>query len=432
MSSFFAQRQALRAFQHRDFRLLFSGSIVVGFVMPMQFLTQVFWVQDHYPGRQVLYVGLIAASRGSAMLLFSLIGGAFADRFERRKVLLVCESTALGLSAIIALLMLTNPLGEWTILVLLLLTFAASANMAVDMPARTASIPAIVGMGDLSNAISLATIGQQLAFPIAILVTGALNEQFGSGQVYAGSLLAWALILPMISALKFRSTGEANRRRGMLGNIAEGLSYTRRDATIFAVISIVVVMQFIGMPGPATLGPVWMTTVLGLSKAQFGLMGMTWGFGTFAASFFFAYRHDLIRRGATLCFTTLMFAVCAIVFAHSRMIPLTAVANFGLGFALIGTMVSATTIVQHAVSDEMRGRVMGLFPLAMGLAMLNGAPVSAAGQIFGLEVVLPVLAWSTLVISGAIILWRPVLRRVNPQLRASPARQAGSHEPGPV
>ena len=432
MSSFFARRQALRAFQHRDFRLLFGGSIVVGFVMPMQFLSQIFWIQDHHPGRQVVYVGLIAASRGTGMLLFSFVGGALADRFERRRVLLACEVFALSTNAVIALLMLTSPFGEWTIAVLLLLTFAVAGNMAVDMPARSASIPAIVGAGDLSKAISLATIGQQLAFPIAILITGALNSRFGSGQVYAGSLLAWGLTIPMIAALRFHSTGAANRTRGVLGNIAEGLSYTRRDATIFAVISIVVITQFIGMPGPSALGPVWMTKVLGLSKAQFGLMGMTWGFGTLVASFFFAYHQGLMRRGSTLCFTTLMFAVCGIVFFHSRLIPLTAVANFGLGFALIGTMVSATTIVQHTVSDAMRGRVMGLFPLAMGLSMANGAAVSAAAQAFGLELVLTSLAWATLLISGAIILWRPVLRRVNPQLRASPARQSGSHEPGPV
>ena len=99
----------------------------------------------------------------------------------------------------------------------------------------------------------------------------AVVGRFGSGQVYAGSLLAWGLTIPMIAALKFHSTGAANRTRGVLGNIAEGLSYTRRDATIFAVISIVVITQFIGMPGPSALGPVWMTKVLGLSKAQFGL-----------------------------------------------------------------------------------------------------------------------------------------------------------------
>jgi predicted MFS family arabinose efflux permease len=194
----------------------------------------------------------------------------------------------------------------------------------------------------------------------------------------------------------------------------EGLRYTRRNTTIFAVVSIVIVLQMIGMPGPATLGPVWMTTVLGLSKAQFGLMGMTWGLGTFVASFFFAYHHRLVSRGSTLCFATLLFAVCAIVFAHSRFIPLTALVNFGLGFALIGTVVSSTTIVQHAVSDEMRGRVMGLFPLAMGLSLLDGAPVSAAGQWLGLEVVLPILAWTTLAVTGAIILSRPALRRAHP------------------
>lgn len=391
--------------------------------MPMQFLSQIFWIQDHHPGRQVLYVGLIAASRGTAMLLFSFVGGAIADRFERRRVLLACESTALGLSAVIALLLLTNPFAEWTIAVLLVLTFAAAANMAVDMPARIASLPSVVGMEDLSNAIGLATIGQQLAFPIAILITGALNDQFGSGRVYTGSLLAWALILPMIASLRFHSAGGARHRRGMVENVVQGLKYTRRDATIFAVISIVVVTQAIGMPGPATLGPVWMTKVLGLTKAQFGLMGMTWGLGTLAASFFFAYRHDLARKGATLCVMTLLFSVCAIGFAHSRFIPLTAVVNFGLGFALIGTMVSSTTIVQHTVSEEMRGRVMGLFPLAMGLSMLNGAPVSAAGQWLGLEVVFPIIAWATLLLSGAIIFGRPALRRVDPgtRLRSSPA-----------
>ena len=415
--------RGLRALSHRDFRLLFGASIVAGFVMPVQFLSQIFWIQDHHEGRQVLYVGLVAASRGSAMLLFSFVGGAFADRFERRRVLLACESTSLALGALTALLLLANPFGEWTIAVLLVLTFAAAANMAIDMPARQSSIPSVVGMTDLSNAIGLATIGQQLAFPFAILITGALNDLFGSGKVYAGSLLAWVLILPMIGALKFHSAGGVRPASGMLRNVGEGLRYTKRDATIFAVISIVVVTQAVGMPGPATLGPVWMTKVLGLTKAQFGLMGMTWGFGTLAASFFFAYRHDLVRKGSTLCAMTLLFSVCAIGFAHSRFIPLTALVNFGLGFALIGTMVSSTTIVQHTVSEEMRGRVMGLFPLAMGLSMLNGAPVSAAGQWLGLEVVFPILAWVTLILAGAIIFWRPALRRVDPgtQLRSSPA-----------
>ncbi len=412
--SFFARHQAVRALGHRDFRLLLAGSTLVSFVMPLQFLTQIFWVQDHYHARSVVYVGLIAASRGLAMLLFSLIGGAIADRFERRRVLLACESAAFSLNAVIALLMLANPFGEGTVVAILAFTFLAAGNMAIDMPARSASTPAIVGMEDLANGISLQMIFNQLSFPLTLPLVGFLNSHFDAGRVYAGSLVAWVFIIPLISMLRYRSRGEADRGRGFVGNIRDGLAYTRRDPTIFGVISIILVMQVVGMPGVATLGPVWMTQVLHLSKAQFGLIAMTWGLGALAASFFFAHQHALIRRGSTLCANVIVFALAAIVFGHSRIIPVTAVANFCLGFAMVGTMVGSSTIVQHVVSDEMRGRVMGLFPLAMGFSMLNAAPISGLGQLFGLEVVVPAFGWASLVLAVAIITARPTLRRVHP------------------
>jgi predicted MFS family arabinose efflux permease len=153
-----------------------------------------------------------------------------------------------------------------------------------------------------------------------------------------------------------------------------------------------------------------MTDVLGLSKAQFGFMAMTWGIGTVIASFFFAFRRHYATRGSTLCATVVGFSIFAIVFAHSRIVPLTALVNMGLGFCVVGTMVTATTLVQKAVSDDMRGRVLGLFPLAQGCSMLAAAPVSWAGQSFGLPVVFPILAWTTLVVTGMVVLRQPTLR----------------------
>lgn len=400
------------ALSHRDFRLLLIGSAAVSFVMPMQFITQVFWVQDTYPKHDVLFVGLLGASRGLAMLVFSLLGGAFADRFERRRVLLVCECAALSINALIAVLMLTTPLGGATIGLLVVLTFMASGNMAIDIPTRTASTPAVVGMQDLPSAITLQMVAQQMTFPLALPLVGFLNSAMDGGKVYALTLLAWVVIIPLISMLRFRSIGEANRTEGMLGNIRSGLKYARADSTIFAVIAAVFAMQCIGMPGPATLGPVWMREVLGLSKAQFGFMAMTWGIGTFVASFFFAFRREYATRGITLCFTVIGFSICAIGFAHSRYVPLTALVNAGLGFCLVGTMVTASTLVQKTVSNEMRGRVLGLFPLAMGFSMLGAAPVGWIGQSFGLPVVFAVLAWATLFATSAIVLRQPALRRI--------------------
>ncbi|MCL4232152.1 MAG: MFS transporter [Dehalococcoidia bacterium] len=420
--AFFERHQSLRSLAHRDFRLLLAGATLTGLVMPVQFLTQVFWVQQEYPQRSVLYVGLIAVSRGLAMLIFSLVGGAIADRFERRKVLLGCASAAFLFSTMVSALMLYNPFGQAAMAALLCLTFLAAAAMAIDMPARTAAIPSVVGMADMGNAISLNMVAQQLTIPLSLPLVGALNSVFAPGEVYAGTLLAWAAILPLLAALRFRSIGSANRALSMLGNIREGLSYTRRDAAIFGVIAMVLALQVVGMPGPATLGPLWMTEVLGLSKSQFGMIAMTWGLGAFMASFFFARQHGLARRGATLCMMTYIFAVSAIIFGHSRFVPLTAAVNFILGFAQVGTMVTAATVVQHLVRDEMRGRVMGLFPLAMGLAMLNAGPVSVAGQAVGLEVVVPALAWALLVISALITLGLPALWRAHPQvLERAPA-----------
>jgi len=417
----------LAALRHRDFRLLLAGSAAVGFVMPMQFLTQIFWIQDRYPDRDVLYVSLVAASRGSAMLFFGLVGGAFADRFERRKVLMACQAASLVTGACVAFLMVVEPFGQANIAVLLVLTFAAAGAMGVDQPARTASTPAIVGMGDLSSAITLQMVAQQLAFPLALPLVGYLNGQFDAGTVYCMTLLAWVVILPLIAMLRFRSVGEANRTESILGNIRAGLAYTRQDATIFGVIGLVVTLQVLGMPGPATLGPVWMTKILGLSPAQFGFMAMTWGLGTFFSSFYFVFRKDSSRRGRTLCLAVIAFGLCAIVFGHSRIVWLTAVANFGLGASMVATMVTANTIVQQNVSDEMRGRVMGLFPLAMGLSMLGGLPVGLAGQALGLPVVLPVLAWITVVACGAIIIALPRLRAVGsgPLLVPKPVTASG-------
>lgn len=412
---------AAGAWAHRDFRLLLAGSAAVGFIMPMQFLTQVFWIQERYPDREVFYVSLVAASRGSAMLLFGLVGGAFADRFERRNVLMGAQAASLLVHAGVAALMVFEPLGEANIAILLVLTFFAAGAMGVDQPARTASTPAIVGMEHLSSAITLQMVAQQLAFPLALPLVGALNKFMDPGTVYTLTLLAWLVILPLIALLRFRSVGEANRAESVLGNIREGLRYTRRDAIIFGVIGLVLTLQVLGMPGPGTLGPVWMTKVLGLSQAQFGFMAMTWGLGTFIASFFFVFRKGHSSSGRTLCAAVFTFAVCAVVFAHSRSVPLTALANFGLGMSMVATMVTANTIVQQNVSDEMRGRVMGLFPLAIGLSMLGGLPVGAAGQLWGLPVVLPVLAWGTVLATGAIILLRPGIRRVGHGLPLAPS-----------
>lgn len=407
-ATYFERHPSLRALAHRDYRLLLAGSTLVSMVMPFQYLTQVFWVQDHYHGHATLYTSLIAASRGLAMLTFALLGGALADRFERRKVLLVTESASFAINALVAALMIAFPFGDATLAAVIVCTFASAGVMSIDSPARSASIPSIVGMNDLSSGIAMSSLASQLTLPLTIPWVGILNGEFDPGWVYAGSLVAWAAILPLIAMLRYRSVGGA-RTGGMVSNIAAGLRYSRASAVISGVLAMVVVIQLVGMPVATPLGPVFMIDVLGFSARQVGFMGMTWGLGAMAGSLVFARMQWLALRGSTLCAVSLLFGVAVLGFGYSRLVPLTAVSDFGLGLAFTGTNLAAANLVQHAVRDEMRGRVMGLFPFTLGFAHVCTAPIGLLGQSVGLAVLFPLLGWATLLLCGLVMAVRPKL-----------------------
>jgi MFS family permease len=401
-----------RTLSERDFRVLMAATVLQNLVMPMQFITLTFWAIDTYPDHDVLFSGLIVAARGGGMLALGLVGGALADRFERRTVLRCTEASSFLLTALLATTVFFEPFGGATIAAVLALVFFAAATMAMDTPARTASIPAVVPAGSMGQAIGLYNIAQQLTFPIVLPVVGVLNGTLGPELVLFTSLGAWAFSIPLVYSLRYTSRAgrEARAPRGMLREIRVGLRYTRHDPTILAVIAMLAVMQVAGMPGVGMLGPIWMTEVLDLSRAEFGFIAMLWGLGAVVASFTFAALGHVTRRPATLALLVLSFGLAAIVFGHSRFVPLTALSNFCLGFAMSGTLVTAMSIVQYSVTEAMRGRVMGLFPLVMGLSMLNVLPVSAAGQAVGLEVVVPVMGWATLVLAAAIAIGSPAIR----------------------
>ena len=405
--------EAFRAFRHRNFRLLLAGTVLVGLVQPLHFVTQIFWVQEVYPEREIIYTGLLLGGRGLATLLFSLIGGAIADRFERRLVLLGCESASLILNIFVAVLMLTTAFGEATIIGVVALTFLASATQAIDHPARQASLPAVVGMNDLGNAISLNSAAQQLMIPITIPVAAVLNDAFGAGPLYAGSLVTFAGIIPLIALLDYSSRGAAAGRQ-MFHAVWEGLQYTWKHVVILGAVALVFVMHGVGMPGVGNLGVIWATDVLEVGGRGFALMAFGWGVGAVAGSMFFAQRPEVAGRGTTLVLAAIAFAISAIVFAYSRSIWITAASNVGLGVSLSASTIAASVIIQQTVEEGVRGRVMGLFPLTNGFAMLLTFPISAVAQEAGLPIVVTVLGWTTLALSIVIVLILPQVRRVRP------------------
>ncbi len=387
----------------RDFRWLLAGTLAVGMTMPLQFISQMFWVQQHLPEQETLMSGLVAGSRGLSMLTFGLLGGALADRFERRGLLLRAQWGALVGNVAIAALMILVPFGGATVWPILALTVGTAACWTIDNAARTASLPSIVGLAQVSRAVSLVTMATQLAHPIVLPLSGFLLEVLEPGQVYLLTLGSWALILPLLHALHFRSQGQGDRRTSILGNVRQGLVYVVGQPALRLIFLLLLCVQLVGMPGVGMLGPVWMTRVLDLSPQGFGWVAMTWGLGASSASIFYALGRQSVGRINLLAFNVLLFGAATLVFGFSREVLLTAAANFVLGASLIGSTVSVSTLAQQLVREEMRGRVMGLIPLAMGLAMLGAIPFGALGQAFSLERMVPVSGG--LVLASFVVVW---------------------------
>ena len=395
-------RPALRPLAHRDFRLLLAGSALVGVLMPLHLMTQVFWVSERFPSSAVLFSSILAGSRGAGMVVFSLIGGAIADRVERKRVLLVCESLSLVAHATIAVLMLTEPGGAASVGMVALVTFFAAGVQSIDSPARSASVPAAAGLENIGAAIALLAISSQLTMPLSLPVAGVLNQVFSPGAVYAGTLVAWLGILPLIALLRLPGRTAPRAAAGMVSSITTGLSYTRAHRPILAVVSMVLVVQVVGMPVATPLGPMFEIEVLNFTPAQVGLMGATWGLGALTASLILARAGGLALRGSSLAVVAVMFGVAILGFGYSRFIPLTAVSDYAMGFAFMGTSLVASTLVQHLVADEMRGRVLSLFPLSIGLAQAATSLAGLAGGALGLATLLPLLGW--IVIIGCLLL----------------------------
>ena len=167
----------------RDFRLLFLGLLLGQALTPFQFVAQIIWVQVSAPeDLRIVLVGLIAAVRGAGMLSFGLFGGALADRFDRRRLLIVTQLAALVCNVAIGVVMVLGSPEGGTLVLFYVLTFGASALMSIDLPTRQAIVPDIVGRELTTAGIALNAAGGQIALPVAIMGTGFVIDAFGAGR----------------------------------------------------------------------------------------------------------------------------------------------------------------------------------------------------------------------------------------------------------
>jgi MFS family permease len=418
------------ALRHRDFRTLWVGMLFASGTMAFQYYAQIWLVFSLTDSALVL--GVLGATRGVAMLVFGLYGGALADRMDRRQLLMCTGAVTLLVNLTLGVLGVTGAVALWQALVLI---FLGAATAAIDTSARQALIPELVSREDIPNATALTMAAQMGTFALTPALAGFVIDTLGPGGAYALSVIGNAGVLVALALLRYRGRSAGARRQSALRDIREGARYLRSNRTALRVTLIMLAMGALGSAIFNGLIAKWASDVLHVTPGRYGLVASMWGTGALTMSYWLASTGALKHKGRIFAVTSVGFGLTFTAFGLARWLPLVGLSYLANGMMMAGSNVTSAAILQSTVPNEVRGRVMSLYGLNQSAAQLNGVTLGAASEIFGIEVLVPAATMLCTIIVVSLLLtarglWRSDSLSTTPSIDARPRAVSTPAPPG--
>ena len=377
---------------NRDFRLLWMSMVASFTGNQMHQVTRGFLALQ-ITG-QASSIGWVMASWGVPMLFFSLIGGVVADRFERKRVLMLAQAGQGLMGLGIALLLFFEALEMWH---LIAAGVWQGTMFSFNGPARQALIPELVGEEGLANAIALNTAAMNLTRVLGPALAGVMLAVSGPTVVYFFMASSYVLVLVLLSGLP-RSGRErlpADEREPIWEEMKGGVRYVLVENRIIAgLILISLVPVIIGFPYQMML-PVFQKVVFEVDEKGLGFMFTAGGVGALIGSLAVATFADHPRASQFQLVIGVAFGVTLAAFAWSpnywvaiSILPLVGASSMAF-FALNNTKVMIET------DPNYHGRVMSLYMLTWAFMPLGGIPIGFLTDAFG--------APATIGVSGIVL-----------------------------
>ena len=354
-----------RAFRHRNFQILFAANAVSNVGTWAQRIAQDWLIlQLTHSGT---YLGLVTALQFSPVLFLSLHGGALADRFDKRKVL-IGTNIAGGLSAaILGLLVTTHHVRLWHVFALAFLLGVANA---VDAPVRQSFVAEVVGHDDVGNAVSLNSANFNLGRLVGPAISGAMIAAFGTGPSFLLNGASYVLVIISLMNLR-KSEFFIQPRSAGVANIREGLRYVRARPDLYVIMIVIFFMATFGL-NFQIFNALAATKVFHRGAMSFGLLGTFVAIGSFSGALTSA-RLERFRKTMFVIYGSLSFGAAIIVLAFMPTYMAYAIWLPVTGFTALATIITANTLMQMNTDPVLRGRVMGIYLLVF----LGGAPIGS-------------------------------------------------------
>jgi len=362
-------------------------------------------------GNSALALGTVSLAQASAFFLFAPMGGAFADRHDKRRILFRTQTVLMLTAFTLAALTATGTVRLWMVVVL---AFTSGLLLSFDQPARAALLPLLAPPEDLTNAISLQTLvfnaasiaGPPLGGAVAA-VAGLAGDFALNGCSYLAVIVSLLLLPPHATASHARPGGSSRTWSA----VREMLAVIRKRPAVSAAVLVYAVLLFVA-PSQSLLVPLFIANVLHGGATRLGFLFAASGIGTVLGSLFVASFGDYQRKGPLLVSANAAWVIALAIFALSR--------SFASSFVMLLLMAAAQSVfstlvitqMQGAVETKMRGRIMSLNTLLiMGVRPLGDFPVSVATSFFGIANA-ALLAAGVVALAGALAFsFRPAVWR---------------------
>jgi MFS family permease len=381
--------------RNRDFDLYWAGVIASQIGTRGTVAANLYQVYDLTGS--IAYTGLVGAAQAVALVVLSPIGGALADRVDRRRLLQGAQAVALLVAGLLAWLTLSGNALAWHVVLSVVLTTAAAT---FDQPARQALIPALVPRHQIAQAIALLNPSRELAILVGPLMAGLLITVSGPGLMYVVDAVTYGLLVAILAVLRTPPMTLPEERRTVVQSIVEGARYIAHRPLIYTLMGLD--LSATVFSAYRVLLPALAVDVLHVGSAGYGVLSAAPSAGALLATYsVFRTVARSTRQGRVLLVSTMLYGAAAILLAFSPFFAMALVAALLLG----GFDAMATTIRHAAVQidtpDEIRGRVTAFYQMSSrGGPALGDVVVGAFAGLVGPVVALSVGAVATMAVAA--------------------------------
>jgi MFS family permease len=366
------------ALTHRKYLYLWLGLMISVAGSNMQFAAIHWHIRELTGEPDPLALGGIGLARILPVIIFSIIGGAVADNYNRRRILFITQSIAAVQAAALAYLTFTNQITIWHIYAL---TAIQAATMAFDLPARQAMVPNLVSREHLPSAFSMGTIAFNTGAIVGPLLFGIVPED-GQGIAYLFNSISF---LAVILALILMGSVEQDTLLGSGVNLkamGDGVRFIFSRPLILSTMLMDFVATFFASAN--TMLPIVARDILHVGKAGYAWLTSAQAIGSVFAGLVVSQIRDLRRQGPVFLWSVVLFGLATIWFGLSTSFAVAMVALLLIGAGDAVSTVIRNTIRQLQTPDHIRGRMTSVNQIFfMGGPQLGEVEAGFVASVFG-------------------------------------------------